>query len=83
MKRLVNEKVVTEVEQVGEKVMYRVERQALRRLPKSNAIVFTIRTYQRPLKEVAKYLFYYLVFIYLLFIDYVPLHSFFFFLLTK
>eukprot|EP00026_Physarum_polycephalum_P010303 Phypoly_transcript_10461.p1 GENE.Phypoly_transcript_10461~~Phypoly_transcript_10461.p1 ORF type:complete len:380 (+),score=61.90 Phypoly_transcript_10461:1-1140(+) len=48
-------KVITSADQVGDRVMYRVERQTLTRLPKSNAILFTIRTYQRPLKEVAKH----------------------------
>jgi dimethylamine monooxygenase subunit A len=37
---------------VGGSLWFRVERQTLRRLPASGAIVFTIRTYVRPLAEV-------------------------------
>jgi hypothetical protein len=37
----------------GEKLWLRVERQTLRRLPRTRAIVFTIRTLVRPLGEVA------------------------------
>ena len=33
----------------AEKIFYRTERQTLRRLPKSGAIVFGIKTYQMPL----------------------------------
>lgn len=43
---------VKEVEQAGDKLFYRSERQTLSRLPLSNAILFTIRTVQHPLKEV-------------------------------
>jgi hypothetical protein len=39
-------------ENAGEKLWLRVERQTLRRLPASRAIVFTIRTLVRPLGEV-------------------------------
>jgi len=53
--RLKQEPGVTDVDQVGEKMMYRIERQTLKRLPKSNGILFTIRTIQRPLKEVVEY----------------------------
>lgn len=35
----------------GQKLFFRVERQTLRRLPDSGAIVFTIRTYIRPLAD--------------------------------
>ena len=35
-------------------VRLRVERQTLRRLPKTGAIVFTIRVYMTPLKDLAK-----------------------------
>ncbi|KAK9454283.1 hypothetical protein V1511DRAFT_422055 [Dipodascopsis uninucleata] len=38
----------------GSKLHFRSERQTLRRLPKSGGVVFTIRTYFVPLKELAK-----------------------------
>lgn len=38
-------------ENAGQKLFFRVERQTLRRLPDSGAIVFTIRTYIRPLAD--------------------------------
>jgi len=47
------ESKVKDFTEAGEKLFLRVERQTLRRLPKSNAILFTIRTYQRPLKALA------------------------------
>jgi len=50
--RVKQEAAVTEVEKVGEKMMYRVERQTLTRMPQTNAILFTVRTYQRPLQEI-------------------------------
>lgn len=50
--RAKQEPAVTEVEKVGEKMMYRAERQTLTRMPKTNAILFTIRTYQRPLQDI-------------------------------
>jgi hypothetical protein len=40
-------------EDAGEKLWLRVERQTLRRLPESRAVVFTIRTLVRPLAELA------------------------------
>ena len=40
-------------ENAGEKLWLRVERQTLRRLPQSRAVVFTIRTLVRRLDEVA------------------------------
>jgi len=46
---------VTDVAEAGEQLLMRVERQTLSRLPLSNAILFTIRTYQRPLKEFEQY----------------------------
>jgi len=42
---------VKSVKDAGDQLFLRVERQTLTRLPKSNAILFTIRTYQRPLKQ--------------------------------
>jgi dimethylamine monooxygenase subunit A len=39
----------------GEKLWLRVERQTLRRLPQTNYILFTIRTYIHPLKILAAY----------------------------
>jgi dimethylamine monooxygenase subunit A len=39
-------------DEVGESLWLRVERQTLRRLPRSQAVVFTIRTYVEPLAEV-------------------------------
>jgi dimethylamine monooxygenase subunit A len=39
----------------GEKLWLRVERQTLRRLPQTNHILFTIRTYIHPLKILATY----------------------------
>lgn len=41
----------TNLEEIGQKLTMRVEYQTLRRLPKSNAILFGIRTYQRYLNE--------------------------------
>ena len=38
---------------LGSSLWFRVERQTLRRLPLSGAVVFTIRTYVRPLRDVA------------------------------
>ncbi len=38
--------------EVGSSLWFRVERQTLRRLPESGAIVFSIRTYVRPLADV-------------------------------
>ena len=38
-------------EKTGKEIFLRVEYQTLRRLPKSNAVLFSIRTYQRPLEE--------------------------------
>lgn len=40
-------------EQAGEQLWLRVERQTLRRLPETGAVVFTIRTLVRPLVEIA------------------------------
>jgi dimethylamine monooxygenase subunit A len=40
-------------ENAGEKVWLRMERQTLRRLPRSQDILFTIRVYVRPLRELA------------------------------
>ena len=40
-------------EQAGEQLWLRVERQTLRRLPQTGAVVFTIRTLVRPLAEIA------------------------------
>ncbi|CAF1609460.1 unnamed protein product, partial [Didymodactylos carnosus] len=40
-------------ENVGEKMYLRCERQTLRRLPKSQDILFTIKTYLTPMSEVA------------------------------
>ena len=40
-------------ENAGEQLWLRVERQTLRRLPESGAVVFTIRTLVRPLAEIA------------------------------
>lgn len=40
-------------EDAGEKMWLRVERQTLRRLPETRAVVFTIRTLVRPLAELA------------------------------
>ncbi len=40
--------------QAGEQLWLRVERQTLRRLPETRAVVFTIRTLVRPLGEVAR-----------------------------
>jgi hypothetical protein len=41
----------TNLEEIGKQLTLRVEFQTLRRLPKSNAILFGIRTYQRYLNE--------------------------------
>lgn len=38
----------------GEKLWFRMERQTLRRLPRTQDIVFTIRVYVRPLSELAR-----------------------------
>jgi len=43
--------IKTSVDEAGDKLFYRSERQTLSRLPKSNAILFTIRTVQYPLKH--------------------------------
>jgi hypothetical protein len=40
-------------ENVGWRIFLRVERQTLRRLPRTGAVLFTIRTYQRPLEALA------------------------------
>ena len=37
----------------GRRIFLRVERQTLRRLPRTGAVLFTIRTHQRPLKSLA------------------------------
>ena len=37
-------------ENVGRRIFLRVERQTLRRLPRTGAVLFTIRTHQRPLE---------------------------------
>jgi hypothetical protein len=37
----------------GRRIFLRVERQTLRRLPRTGAVLFTIRTYQRPLEALA------------------------------
>lgn len=37
-----------------EEIHFRSERQTLRRLPRSNAIVFTIRTYFEPVTKIAQ-----------------------------
>ncbi len=39
-------------ENIGERCFLRLERQTLSRLPRTNAILFTIRTYQAPIAEV-------------------------------
>ena len=38
-------------EDAGERLIIRSERETLTRLPKSKAILFTIRTYRRPLSD--------------------------------
>ena len=38
-------------DRTGKEIFFRAEYQTLRRLPKSNAVLFSIRTYQRPLEE--------------------------------
>ncbi|UEM23289.1 DUF3445 domain-containing protein [Skermanella mucosa] len=40
-------------ENAGVRVFLRVERQTLRRLPRTGAVLFTIRTYQRPVEALA------------------------------
>ena len=40
-------------ENAGQKLWLRVERQTLRRLPRTAAVLFTIRTFVRPLADVA------------------------------
>lgn len=41
-------------ENAGEMMYLRTERQTLRRLPKSNTILFTIKTYTTTIKDVCK-----------------------------
>jgi hypothetical protein len=40
-------------ENAGARIFLRVERQTLRRLPRTGAVLFTIRTHQRPLEVLA------------------------------
>ena len=47
-----NQDEIVNVDNVGQKVYLRTERQTLRRLPKSNTILFTIKTYIRTIDDV-------------------------------
>ncbi|KAF5827021.1 hypothetical protein DUNSADRAFT_1490 [Dunaliella salina] len=55
MRRAMSRGPIT-VENAGEKLFLRVERQTFSRLPESQAVVFTIHTFVRPLKEVRRIL---------------------------
>ena len=48
------DRVLITKENVGEMMYLRTERQTLRRLPKSNTILFTIKTYTTTIKDVCK-----------------------------
>lgn len=50
----VNEDVLITQDNAGERMYLRVERQTLRRLPKSNAILFTIKTYTTRMDDVCR-----------------------------
>jgi len=51
---LLHEKPPPNVKATPERLRLRTERQSLRRLPKSGAVVFTIRTYLFPVEDLAK-----------------------------